>query len=80
MIHGEKRVPTLSFVSGSEAAAATAVVMATKSLSKPRQPQTIEFKVDRPFLFCIRELRHDTTLFRGKFLTPPHADPEFVRL
>ncbi|CAF3043062.1 unnamed protein product, partial [Rotaria sp. Silwood2] len=56
---------------GSEAAAATAVIMKTKSLSIRRTPDPIEFKADRPFLFFIRESRQNIVLFSGKFVSPP---------
>ncbi|CAF4459608.1 unnamed protein product [Rotaria socialis] len=55
---------------GSEAAAATAVIMVTKSMAVRRKPEPIEFKADRPFLFYIQETRQNLTLFTGKFLTP----------
>ncbi|CAF5028315.1 unnamed protein product, partial [Rotaria socialis] len=54
----------------SEAAAATAVIMVTKSMAVRRKPEPIEFKADRPFLFYIQETRQNLTLFTGKFLTP----------
>jgi serpin B len=46
---------------GTEAAAATAVVMATKSIS-----MTPVFKADHPFLFLIRDVRTGTILFLGR--------------
>ncbi|CAF1065244.1 unnamed protein product [Rotaria sordida] len=55
---------------GSEAAAATAVVIAiSASVHQPSHP--IEFKVDRPFLFFIRESRQNIVLFSGRFISPP---------
>jgi serpin B len=59
----------LSLELGSEAAAATAVIMLTNSCAIRRKPDPIEFKADRPFLFYIREIRQNRTLFTGKFLT-----------
>ncbi|CAF1095398.1 unnamed protein product [Didymodactylos carnosus] len=56
---------------GSEAAAATAVVM-MRCCAVVRS-QIIEFKCDRPFLFMIREDERGITLFTGKFATPPTA-------
>lgn len=50
---------------GTEAAAATAVVMGTKSVS--RKPV---FKADRPFLFLIRDVRAGTVLFMGRLSDP----------
>jgi len=50
---------------GSEAAAATAVIMGTKSMMhKP------EFKADRPFLFMIRHNETGSILFLGKVANP----------
>ena len=52
---------------GTEAAAATAVVMGTKSIQvdPPR-----EFMADRPFLFLIRDLRTGSILFMGRMANP----------
>lgn len=44
--------------------------MLTKSCAMRPKSQPIEFKANRPFLFYIREIRQDVTLFGGKFLTP----------
>lgn len=46
---------------GTEAAAATAVVMGTKSVQ-----MTPVFKADHPFLFLIRDVRTGTILFMGR--------------
>ncbi|CAF4043911.1 unnamed protein product, partial [Rotaria sordida] len=54
---------------GSEAAAATAVIMTRESCLIHRKSDPIEFKADRPFLFYIRETRQNLTLFTGVFLT-----------
>lgn len=51
---------------GTEAAAATAVIM--KLVSAPENP--IELKVDRPFLFLIREYQTGTILFMGRVVSP----------
>ena len=48
---------------GTEAAAATAVVMREKSA-----PRT--FEVDHPFLFLIRDVKHGTILFLGRVTNP----------
>lgn len=51
---------------GSEAAAATAVVMGTKSIG----PQPKQFIADRPFFFAIRDLRTGSILFMGRVQDP----------
>ncbi|CAF1250591.1 unnamed protein product [Rotaria sordida] len=58
---------------GSEAAAATAVVMMRCCASISPKTSPIEFKADRPFLFFIRENRQNIVLFSGKFVSPPTA-------
>jgi serpin B len=52
---------------GTEAAAATAVVMATTMM--PQQPEVV-FRADRPFLFLIRHRPTGTVLFLGRLATP----------
>jgi serpin B len=51
---------------GTEAAAATAVVMELKSMPM----DVIELKVDRPFIFVIRDIPTGTTLFVGRVVDP----------
>ena len=51
---------------GTEAAAATAVVMRLKAA--PAKP--IDVTVDRPFLFCIRDIPTGTILFLGHVINP----------
>ena len=53
---------------GTEAAAATAVVMAAKTSVTVRE--RIEVKVDRPFVFLIRDIETGTILFVGRVLDP----------
>ena len=53
---------------GTEAAAATAVVMATTSAAQPDQPVT--FLVDRPFVFAIRDQATNAILFLGHIGDP----------
>jgi serpin B len=55
---------------GTEAAAATAVVM--RALSAPAEPVTV--RVDRPFLFALRDVPTGAILFLGRV-----ADPSITR-
>ena len=54
---------------GAEAAAATAVVIRTRSLSLDFEPVKT-FEVDRPFLFQIRDTKTGAVLFMGRVMTP----------
>jgi len=54
---------------GTEAAAATAVVMAEITSAGPR-PDPVEFKADHPFLFLIRDKATGTILFMGRLAEP----------
>ena len=51
---------------GTEAAAATAVIM--KLTAMPEEP--VEVKVDRPFIFLIRDIKTGTILFLGRIIDP----------
>lgn len=53
--------------SGTEAAAASGVIMATKSMLPP---EAIDFRVDRPFIFAIRENRTGVVVFWGRVVDP----------
>jgi serpin B len=53
---------------GSEAAAATAVVI--KVLGPPTPPEIVEIVVERPFVFLIRDLGTETILFLGRVVAP----------
>jgi serpin B len=55
---------------GTEAAAATAVVMA-RATSAPVEPEKpVEVKVDRPFLFAIQHRASGACLFLGRVTDP----------
>jgi serpin B len=51
---------------GTEAAAATAVIIGAVS----RPPEPIEFKIDRPFLFAVRDVPTGAILFLGRVVEP----------
>lgn len=51
---------------GTEAAAATAVIVGVTSLP----PEPVEVKIDRPFIFVIRDIPTGSTLFVGRVLDP----------
>jgi serpin B len=53
---------------GTEAAAATAVIM--KATGMAEMPEIKEFKVDRPFIFLIRDNDTGAILFVGRILDP----------
>ncbi|MFX1474232.1 MAG: serpin family protein [Promethearchaeota archaeon] len=53
---------------GSEAAAATAVVMMTRSMARPRP--TPVFRADHPFVFMIRDRETGSILFMGRVMNP----------
>ncbi|MBI5533896.1 MAG: serpin family protein [Deltaproteobacteria bacterium] len=54
---------------GTEAAAATAVIMAGSSAGGSGPP-TVDLHLDRPFLFFIREKQTGTILFMGRYVGP----------
>ena len=53
---------------GTEAAAATAVMMLAGSAFNPERPE--EFNADRPFIYLIRDQKTGLVLFIGKMLNP----------
>ena len=54
---------------GTEAAAATAVIMTNESAVMD-EPQPISFRADHPFLFAIRDLSSGGILFMGRVADP----------
>lgn len=54
---------------GTEAAAATAVVMSTKSFSR-----NVEFRADHPFVFTIMDRKSGSILFLGRLMDPTQAE------
>jgi serpin B len=53
---------------GTEAAAATGVVVAARSIALEPKPKV--FRADHPFVFLIRDVRHGTVLFVGRYSGP----------
>ena len=51
---------------GTEAAAATAVIVGLKAMPAP----PVDVKIDRPFVFLIRDIQTGTILFVGRVLNP----------
>lgn len=54
---------------GTEAAAATAVIMMKTSLAPPER-DAIQFRADRPFVYLIRDNRSGAILFIGRYAKP----------
>jgi serpin B len=53
---------------GTEAAAATGIVMRSMVMARPQPP--IVFRADHPFLFLIRDNRYGAILFMGRIIDP----------
>lgn len=59
---------------GTEAAAATAVMMAAAEAAPTSVPFTPVFKADRPFLFLIRDVKTGSILFLGRMTNPKEIE------
>jgi serpin B len=60
---------------GTEAAAATAIVMApTAALRSPKPPPVPIFRADHPFLFAIRDRKSGVILFLGRVADPTRGN------
>jgi serpin B len=55
---------------GTEAAAATAVIMEVTSAPPGSEPEPIHLTVDRPFLYALRDRQTGAMLFLGRVRTP----------
>ena len=55
---------------GTEAAAATAVVMSVPTSAQVEPPDPIELIIDRPFIFLIRDTVSNSILFTGRVVDP----------
>jgi len=53
---------------GTEAAAATAVIVGVTSMPLPEE--TVVMTIDRPFIFLIRDIQTGTILFLGRVMNP----------
>ena len=55
---------------GTEAAAATAIVMAPTGAAPTKPPDPKVFRADRPFLFVLRDAKHGLVAFVGRIHDP----------
>jgi serpin B len=60
---------------GTEAAAATAVIMVAKCMAHFRPVPPPTFRADHPFIFAIIHRKTHTLLFLGNFLKPTPVNP-----
>jgi serpin B len=60
--------------SGTEAAAATAVVMARAAAAVGKRPEPLDVRVDRPFLFALRDVPTGAILFLGQVADPSASE------
>jgi serine protease inhibitor len=58
---------------GTEAAAATAVIMAKPTAAPVSIPFTPTFRADRPFVFLIRDVKTGSILFLGRMMNPKQS-------
>jgi serpin B len=58
---------------GTEAAAATGVIMRTMAARIPRPQAPPVFRADHPFVFAIRDNRNGAVLFIGRLADPTHS-------
>ncbi len=58
---------------GTEAAAATGIIMRATAVRVPRPEQPPVFRADHPFVFAIRDNRNGAVLFIGRLADPTHS-------
>jgi serpin B len=58
---------------GTEAAAATGIIMRPTAMRIPRPEQPPVFRADHPFVFAIRDNRNGAVLFIGRLADPTHS-------
>jgi serpin B len=58
---------------GTEAAAATGIIMRATAVRIPRPEEPPVFRADHPFVFAIRDNRNGAVLFIGRLADPTHS-------